>query len=119
VPSVARAVLNHTIPGFEENFGSVIQFENHFAGDNHVEVHRAGSVHARMIAFQDVEHARQLLLNFFDSRRGVETIDARSGVRRYGEEAEAETVYWGEIARVRRRRAVRGKLGTESLPHKR
>jgi len=91
VPGVASAVLNHAIPCFEENFGAVIQFENHFAGDNHVEIHRVGGVHARMIGFQNVEHARQLLLNFLDSRRSVE-IDVRCRVWRYGEEAEAETV---------------------------
>ncbi len=34
MPGVASAVLNHAIPCFEENFSSVIQFENHFAGDN-------------------------------------------------------------------------------------
>ena len=111
MPGVASAVLNDAIPCFEENFSSIIQFENHFAGNNDVEVHGVGGVHAWMIVFQDVEHARQLLLNFFDSSRGVEAIDARCCVWRYGEEAEAETVYCREIARLRRRGAIRGKLG--------
>lgn len=119
MPSVARAVLDYAIAWFEENFGSVIQFENHFAGDDYVEVHGVGGVHAGMVAFQNIEHAGELLLDFFDGRSGVKALDARRGVRRNGEETKTETLNGGEIARRHRQVAVRGELGAESLPQRR
>src|SRR6266852_7236220 len=110
VPSVPSSVLNHAITCFEKNLSSVIQFEIHFTKNNNVEVHRVGSVHPRMIQFQDINHPRQLLLNFFESRRCSDRIDAGSCIRRYGEETEAETILWGEIASLRWRRPVRRKF---------
>ena len=90
MPRVACAVLNHAITRFEKDLRSVVQFENYFARDNYVEVHRVRGVHTGMIAFQNVKHPRQFLLDLFDSGRGVELLEAPRRIRRYGEEAEAE-----------------------------
>jgi len=69
VGSVASSVLNYVITCLEKNLSSVVQFEIHFAKDNDVEIHRVGSVHTRMIRFEEINPPRQLLLNFFESRR--------------------------------------------------
>ena len=55
MPSVASSILNHAIARFEKNLSPVIQFEDHFAGDNHVEVYCIGGVHTWMVPFQGVE----------------------------------------------------------------
>src|SRR6516165_2274941 len=83
------------------NFNSIIQFEGRIPRDDDVKVHRVGSVHARMIQFQNINHPRQLLLNFFESGGCACLIDARPPIRRYSEKAEAETICWRKIARMR------------------
>lgn len=64
---MAGTVLNYAITGPEENLSSVIQFETYFTRDNHIEIHRAGSVHTWMAHLQDLHPARQLSLKFFNS----------------------------------------------------
>lgn len=67
--SVTSSVLNHAVSGFEKNLSSVVQFQINLARDNDIEVRCVGSVHSRAIRFQDVDHPRQLLMNFFESRQ--------------------------------------------------
>jgi hypothetical protein len=43
-------------------------------------------VHTRMIQFQNINHPRQLLLNFSQGSRVADLIDARPRIRRYREE---------------------------------
>jgi len=81
VPSVTSSVLNHAVSHFEKNLSSVVQFQIDLARDNDIDVHRVGSVHTRMIRFQDVYHLRQLLLNFFESRRYVDLINGSCRIR--------------------------------------
>ena len=102
MPSVASSILDHAITCFEKNLNSIIQFEMYFPRDDDVEVHSVGSVHARMIQFQNINHPRQLLLNFFESGGCAYLIDARPRIWRYSEKAESEAICWREIARVRR-----------------
>jgi hypothetical protein len=96
VPGMASPVLNHAIICLEKYLSSIIQLQMQLARDNHVEIHRVGRVHARMSAFQNIQHPRQLVLNLFDSRSCVDAIEAPPRSRWYGEETEAETILWGE-----------------------
>ncbi len=95
MPGMASPVLNHAITCLEKYLGSIIQLQVHLARDNHVEIHGVGRVHARMRAFQNIQHPRQLLLNLFDSRSGVDAIEAPPRFRWYREETEAETILSG------------------------
>src|ERR1700752_1573531 len=103
---MAGSVLNDAIARFENNLGSVVQFHDHFAEDDNVEVYRVRGVHARMIRLQDIQHARQLLPHFFESSRCGDRLDLRARSWWKGEEPEAETVLRGKPARLRRRSPV-------------
>jgi hypothetical protein len=107
VPSVTGSVLNHAITGFEKHLSPVVQFQIHFTGENNVEIHGVGGVHVRRIRFEDINHARQLLLKFVENRLCAELIDVCGGIRRYGEEREAETAPGREMARPQRWSSIR------------
>lgn len=57
-----------------------------------------------MVHLQNLHHARQLLPKFFNGRGCPDLTDVRLHIRRYREEAEAETMLWGEIIERRRLR---------------
>jgi hypothetical protein len=64
----------------------------HFPRNNNVKVHRVGNVYPPMIQIQDINHPRQLLLNFFESggcaRRAIRT------TRRTGTTGAGKPVCW-------------------------
>ena len=101
MPSLTSSVLNHAITCFEKNLSSVIQCKIDFARNNNVEINRVSSVHTWMIRFQNLNHSRQLWLNFFDSGCAADLFDTRRCIRRNREEPEAEPVRWRKIARLR------------------
>ena len=65
MPSVASSVLNHAVTRLEKDLNPVVQFEIHFATHDDIEIHRISGMHTRMIPFHDINHPRQLLLDFF------------------------------------------------------
>jgi hypothetical protein len=115
VPAVARAVLDDTIAGFEEDFGAVVEFEINLAGKDDVEIHGVGGVHAGVHWFEDFGHAWELGLEFGEGGGEIGLLGDGLGARRYGEKAETEAARGREVAWIRRRSAVagerRGRIG--------
>src|ERR1700745_438236 len=103
---MAGSVLDDAIARFENNRGSFVQFQNHFAENDNVEVYRVGGVHARMIRLQSIQHARQLLPGFFQNSWRGDRFDLRACGWWQGEKPETETVLWREIVRLRCRSSV-------------
>jgi hypothetical protein len=112
---VARAVLNDTIAGFEEEFGAVVEFQINLAGKDDVEVHGVGCVHAGVHWFEDFGHAGEFGLEFGESGGEIGLPGDGLGARRYGEKAETKAARGREVAWMRRRSAVagerRGRIG--------
>jgi hypothetical protein len=115
VPGVARAVLNDTIAGFEEEFGAVVEFQINLAGKDDVEIHGVGGVHAGVHWFEDFGHAGEFGLEFGEGGGEIGLLGDGLGARRYGEKAETEAARGREVAWMRRRSAVagerRGRIG--------
>jgi hypothetical protein len=110
LPGVASAVLNDAVAGFEEDFGAVVELENDFAGEDDVEVHSVGGVHAGMHRFENFDHAGEFGLYFGESGREIGVRWNFAGAGRDGEESETETAGGREIPGMRRRSAIAGKF---------
>ena len=95
------SVLNDAIARFENNLGSFVQFQNHFAENDNVELYRVGGVHARMIRLQGIQHARQLLPGFFQNSWCDDRFGLSACGRRQREKPEAETVLWRNLFSAR------------------
>jgi hypothetical protein len=109
-PGVAGAVLDDGIAGFEEEFGAIVEDEIDFAGEDDVEVHSVGGVHAGMHGLEDFDHAGKFGLDFGEGGREIGVFGNLAGAGRDGEESETETAGGREVAWMRGRRAVAGEL---------
>jgi hypothetical protein len=115
VPCVARAVLDDTIAGFEEEFGAVVEFEINLAGKDDVEIHGVGGVHAGVHGLEDFGHAGEFGLDFGEGGGEIGLLGSALSVGRDGEKAETKTAGRREITWMRGRSAVagerRGRIG--------
>src|SRR5258705_201943 len=100
LPGVAGAVLNGAIAGFEEDFRAVVEFEIDFAGKDDVEIHGRRGVHAGVHWFEDFSHAGKLGLDFGEGSGKISVLWNFAGAGRHGEECEAESAGWREVARM-------------------
>ena len=106
MPSVTRPVLDDAIARFEHDLCSAIQFQDHLAENDDIEVHGIRSVHARVIGFQDLQSSPQFLLHFFEQSRSGGLLGTGAGGRRQGKHAEPEAVLRWEELRLGRRGAI-------------
>ena len=111
MPDMAGAVLDDAVSGLEEDFGAIVEFETDFAGENDVEIHGVGGVHAGVHGFEDFDHAGKFGLNFGEGRGEIGVFWNFAGARRDSEERETETASGREVSGMSRRRAVAGELG--------
>jgi hypothetical protein len=112
---VARAVLDDTIAGFEEEFGAVVEFEINLAGKDDVEIHGVGGVHAGVRWFEDFGHTGEFGLEFGEGGGKIGLLGDGLSVGRDGEKAETKTAGRREVKWMRGRSAVarqrRGRIG--------
>ena len=100
-PSVASAVLDDGIAGFEEEFGAVVEDEIDFAGEDHVEVDGVRGVHTGMHGLENFDHAGKFGLDFGERGDEVGVFGNFAGSGGNGEKSETETADGREVARVR------------------
>jgi hypothetical protein len=110
-PGVTRPVLHNTVARLQQNFSSIIEFQIDFAGEDHIEVHSVGGVHAGVHWLDDLRQSRQLLLQFAKGHNQVRIIGKLIGIWRHGEEKEAETTGRWEVTGMRGRRPIAWQLG--------
>ena len=110
-PAVARAVLYYGVTRAEHLLGPIVQLEDHFTGQDHFEVDRVGGVHPRVVWFHAGQQARQFLLHLRQRRLQVKAGRNRHSPRRDAGEPEPIATYGREVAGLRRRTPVAGKVG--------